>query len=84
MILRTALDLLTRHKATFELSNGQSIVLKNHQKFVSQALDELVQNAVFADTEEVRSTARWIIRRAGLELGVVPSSLQGLYEALRP
>jgi fructose/tagatose bisphosphate aldolase len=81
MISRTALDLLTRHKATFELSNGQSIVLKNHQKFVSQALDELVQNAVFADTEEVRSTARWIIRRAGLELGVVPSSLQGLYEA---
>jgi fructose/tagatose bisphosphate aldolase len=81
MISRTALDLLTRHKATFELSNGQSIVLKNHQKFVSQALDELVLNAVFADTEEVRGAARWIIRRAGLELGVVPSSLQGLYEA---
>jgi fructose/tagatose bisphosphate aldolase len=81
MFSRTALDLLTRHKATFELSNGQSIVLKNHQKFVSQALDELVQNAVFADTEEVRCAARWIIRRAGLELGVVPSSLQGLYEA---
>ncbi len=78
---RTALDLLTRHKSTFELSNGESIVLKNPQKFVSQTLDQLVGNAVFGETEEVRSAARWIIRRAGLELGVVPSSLQVLYEA---
>jgi len=48
---------------------------------VSQTLDQLVTNAVFGETEEVRSGARWIIRRAGLELGVVPSSIQGLYEA---
>jgi fructose/tagatose bisphosphate aldolase len=81
MNARTILDLLTRHKATFELSNGESIVLKNPQRFVSQTLDQLVGNAVFGETEEVRSAARWIIRRAGLELGVVPSSLQGLYEA---
>jgi fructose/tagatose bisphosphate aldolase len=81
MNARTILDLLTRHKATFELSNGESIVLKNPQRFVSQALDQLVGNAVFGETEEVRGAARWIIRRAGLEFGVVPSSLQGLYEA---
>jgi fructose/tagatose bisphosphate aldolase len=74
-------DLLTRHKAIFELSNGESIVLRNPQKFVSQTLDQLVGNAVLGETEEVRSAARWIIRRVGLELGVVPSSLQGLYEA---
>ena len=78
---RTALDLLIRHKATFELSNGESIILKNPQKFISQTLDVLVQNAVFGETEEVRNAARWIIRRAGLEFGIVPSSLQGLYEA---
>jgi fructose/tagatose bisphosphate aldolase len=74
-------DLLNRHKAVFELSNGESIILKNPQRFVSQTLDQLVGNAVFAESEELRSAARWIIRRAGLELGVVPSSLQGLYEA---
>jgi len=78
---RTILDLLARHKAVFELSNGGSIILKNPQKFVSQTLDQLVVNAVFGETEKVRSGARWIIRRAGLELGVVPSSIQGLYEA---
>ena len=81
MNARSISDLLTRDKAIFELSNGGSIVLKNPQKFVSQTLDLLVVNAVFGESEEVRSAARWIIRRAGLELGVVPSSLQGLHEA---
>ena len=81
MNARSISDLLTRDKAIFELSNGGSIVLKNPQKFVSQTLDQLVGNAVFGESEEVRSAARWIIRRAGLELGVVPSSLQGLHEA---
>jgi len=81
MNARSISGLLTRDKAIFELSNGGSIVLKNPQKFVSQTLDQLVSNAVFGESDEVRSAARWIIRRAGLELGVVPSSLQGLYEA---
>jgi len=81
MSARSIPDLLTRHKSVFELSNGGSIVLKNPQKFVSQTLDQLVANAVFGETEEVRNGARWIIRRAGLELGVVPASIQGLYEA---
>jgi len=78
---RSIPDLLTRHKPVFELSNGESITLKNPQKFVSQTLDQLVTNAVFGETEDVRAAARWIIRRAGLELGVVPSSILGLYEA---
>jgi len=81
MYARSIPDLLTRHKAVFELSNGESIVLKNPQRFQSQTLDQLVSNAVFADSEEVRHASRWIIRRAGLELGVVPSSILGLYEA---
>jgi fructose/tagatose bisphosphate aldolase len=76
MNARSIPDLLTRHKAIFELPNGTGIVLKNPQKFVSQTLDQLVGSAVFGETEEVRSAARWIIRRAGLELNV-----QGLYEA---
>jgi fructose/tagatose bisphosphate aldolase len=81
MTSRSVSDLLTRHKSVFELSNGGSIVLRNPQKFVSQTLDQLVTNAVFGETEEVRNGARWIIRRAGLELGIIPSSIQGLYDA---
>ena len=81
MNARTALDLILRDRAVYEISETGGIVLKNPQKFISQTLDVLVWNAVLGETEEVCSTARWIIRRAGLELGVIPSSIQGLYEA---
>jgi len=76
MNARSTSDLLARHKATFELSSGNGIVLKNAEKFVGQTLDQLAASAVVGETEEVRSAARWIIRRAGLELGVLPSSLE--------
>ena len=81
MNVRSALDLINRDRAVYEISDSGGIVLKNPQKFISQTLDLLVWNAVFGENDEVRSTARWIIRRAGLELGVIPSSIQGLYEA---
>ncbi len=81
MNVRSALDLINRDRAVYEISDSGGIVLRNPQKFISQTLDLLVWNAVFGENDEVRNTARWIIRRAGLELGVIPSSIQGLYEA---
>jgi fructose/tagatose bisphosphate aldolase len=81
MQTRTVSDLLFRDRLVYEITNGETIVLKNPKKFVTQSLDSLVWNAVFGETHEVRMAARWIIRKAGLELGVVPSSIQSLYEA---
>ena len=81
MNVRSALDLINRDRAVYEISDSGGIVLRNPQKFIAQTLDLLVWNAVFGESDEVRNTARWIIRRAGLELGVIPSSIQGLYEA---
>jgi len=80
MNTRSASDLIYRDRAIYELTNSH-IVLKNPQKFISQAIDTLVWDAVFGESEETRSSARWIIRRAGLELGVIPSSIAGLYAA---
>jgi fructose/tagatose bisphosphate aldolase len=81
MNVRSSLDLIHRDRGVYELTDQGGIVLKNPQKFISQTLDLLVWNAVLGEMEEVRSTARWIIRRAGLELSVVPASIQGLYES---
>ena len=81
MNIRSALDLINRDRGVYEISDSGGIVFKNPQKFIAQTLDLLVWNAVFGENDEVRATARWIIRRAGLELGVIPSSIQGLYEA---
>ena len=81
MNTRRVSDLLHRDRMVYEVGESGGIVLRNPNKFVHQTLDLLVGNAVFGESEEVRSAARWIIRRAGLELGVVPSSTQALYEA---
>lgn len=81
MNVRTALDLINRDRAIYEISDSGGISLKSPQKFISQTLDLLVWNSVFGESDEVRNTARWIIRRAGLELGATPSSIQNLYEA---
>ena len=81
MNTRSALDVIHRDHAVYEVSEGGGIVLKSPQKFLSQTLDLLVWNAVFGESDEVRKTAGWIIRRAGLELGVIPASIQSLYEA---
>jgi fructose/tagatose bisphosphate aldolase len=77
----STIDLLYRDRMVYEITDGGGIALKDPQRFVHQTLDTLVWNAVFGETEEVKAAARWIIRRAGLELGVIPSSIQGLYEA---
>jgi len=81
MALESTADLLHRDRAIYEVVQPNGIVLKDPQKFVSHTLDPLVRDAVFGPNEDVRASARWIIRRAGLELGVVASSIQGLYEA---
>jgi fructose/tagatose bisphosphate aldolase len=81
MNIRSALDLIQRDRGVYEISDSGAVILKNPQKFISHTLDSLVWNVVFGGNDEVRETARWIIRSAGLALGVIPSSIQGLYEA---
>lgn len=81
MNVHSALDLITRDRAIYEISDNGGLVIKSPQKLIAQTVDVLVWNAVFGANDEVRSTARWIIRRAALELGAIPSSVQGLYEA---
>src|SRR3990170_3130567 len=45
-------------------------------------MDKLVQTAVFCEDAKVRDAARWLIRASAMEVGVVPSSIQGVYDAM--
>jgi fructose/tagatose bisphosphate aldolase len=74
-------DMLHRDRASYELTNGHGLFLKNPQKFSGPTMDLLVWDAVFGESEDIRNVARWIIRRGGLELGAVPASTHELYEA---
>jgi fructose-bisphosphate aldolase, class II len=47
----------------------------------SEGIDALVHAAVFGDDEDVRDTARWLIRHAGLAVGIAPASIHELYLA---
>ena len=61
--------------------NGE-VAVTNAAAFRDGPIDKLIYNAVFADTKEIRGTARWMIRSAGISLGVWSASIQGLYEAM--
>jgi len=61
---------------------AEAVTVTDTKAFRGAPIDKLIYNAVFADSGEVRGTARWMIKSAGLSLGVWPASIQGLYEAM--
>ena len=60
--------------------NG-NLVINNADKLRGDILDKLVLNAAINPSAEVNGLSRFIIKAAALELGIVNSSIQGLYEA---
>ncbi|MFT4577537.1 MAG: fructose/tagatose bisphosphate aldolase [Nitrospinales bacterium] len=62
------------------LDNGD-LVINNANKLRGDILDKLVLNAAINPSAEVKGLSRFIIKAAALELGIVNSSIQGLYEA---
>ena len=60
--------------------NG-NLVINNADKLRGDIVDKLVLNAAINPSAEVKGLSRFIIKAAALELGIVNSSIQGLYEA---
>jgi len=54
----------------------------NADGLLGEPIDRLVYNAVFHESHEQRGITRALIKEIGLSLGVVSSSIQGLYEAM--
>ncbi len=75
----TARELVESLNGIVDLSAGQSKVL-DERRLRSEAIDRLVYSAVFG-SDEVKQVARWIIWETGQQLGIMPASIQGLYEA---
>jgi fructose-bisphosphate aldolase, class II len=47
----------------------------------AEGIERLVHAAVFGSDEDVRDTARWLIRRAAHAVGIAPASIHELYMA---
>lgn len=62
--------------------SGSGVQVLSEEKLRTSLIDDLVRSAVFSPDADVRETAAWVIRRAGASLGILSSSIQGLYEAM--
>ena len=58
------------------------IVISNENRLRDVLIDDLVYSAIFSPDSEVRSSARWLIRRVGARMGCIASSIQSLYDAM--
>ena len=72
-------ELLDSLKGIVDMAAGEMKVL-DEQRFRTEAVDSLVYSAVFG-SDDVRGASRWMIWEAGQQLGVLPTSIQELYEA---
>ncbi|MEC7786503.1 MAG: aldolase, partial [Nitrospinota bacterium] len=60
--------------------NGD-LIIENADNLRGAILDHLVLNAAINPSAEVKGLSRYILKSAALEMGIVTSSIQGLYEA---
>jgi fructose/tagatose bisphosphate aldolase len=78
-------DLKAALRGTITLTGsgeGAGVRVENEQTLRKDLIDKLIYNAVFHKDEAVRQLASWIIRGAAIQTGAVPSSIQGLYDAM--
>lgn len=61
---------------------GNDVTVINASKLRGELIDNLVYTAVFGTDESIQEAARWLIRRSGVALGIISSSIQPLYEAM--
>jgi fructose/tagatose bisphosphate aldolase len=66
---------------TLAIEGGDVRVL-DEETLRGDLIDNLIFTAVFSPDSETKEAARWLIRRAGVSLGIVASSIQSLYDAM--
>ncbi len=80
MLFTSQEELIQHIKGTARLDN-RGIKIENPDKFKSRLTDDLVKNSVLNGSGEIRGLSRFIIKSAALEMGIVSSSIQELYDA---
>ena len=67
-------------KGIVSLNSGR-VVIENIDRLKKQGIDTLVENSVLNASSQIRGLSRFIIKSSALEMGIVSSSIQGLYDA---
>lgn len=74
-------DEITHQLKDIATPDNGGLKIENADKLKGDVLDQLVLNAVLNPSPEIKGMSRFLIKSAALELGIVSSSIQGLYEA---
>lgn len=61
--------------------NDREVELTDANLLRSGPLDTLVENSVLNDSPEVRAYCRYVIKKLALQMGIIPASIQDLYDA---
>ena len=74
-------DEIAKQLKKFATINSGELKIEDADKLRGDLLDQLIQNAVLNPSAEIKGLCRFYIKSAALELGIVSSSIQGLYDA---
>ncbi len=78
----TLQDLQKNIHGILKINASQTVEVLNQKALQEKLIDTLVWTAVFAKESKVQDAARWLIRATAQAVGVYPSSIQPLYEAM--
>jgi fructose/tagatose bisphosphate aldolase len=81
MICEDKKQLLNKCAKIVEL-DGNDVRILDEAKLKTELIDDLIYTAVFSSDQATQEAARWLIRRAGVALGIISASIQSLYEAM--
>lgn len=73
-------DLKKAGEGVFSISNN-ALVIEDENRFRKDAIDRLIWNAVFAEDDVLKKTAKWIIWEASQKLNCPSASIHELYMA---
>ncbi|MDI1472820.1 class II fructose-bisphosphate aldolase [Thermodesulfovibrio sp. 1176] len=60
----------------------EGIVKVKNKESILKSIDELIFDAVFEESDDIRTKKLLIIKEIAKEMGAIPSSIQGLYEEM--
>ena len=58
-----------------------NIKIKDLDLFRKRDIDNIVDTMILSDSAHVKRICYWVVHQAGLAYGVIPSSIEGLYDA---
>lgn len=82
MIYQDVEGLKQAMKGIVHINKQGTVTIQDEGKLREYLIDEFAYNAVFNPDKKLVKTIRWLIRRIGGALDIIPCSIQAFYEAM--